>query len=267
MFTWTTPVQIFGSAFQAMAYASLPAAASAAGQIYAITDFGSPYVLVQSNGSSWKQITEFNCAWDSLPSATTFAGFVGYSSISGLGNFRIESRLIDATYKWRPLLGTSLNIITFNDDAGTTIGPINPANETSILTGPVLPADFLQVKDRFAFLFFVSRTSPLNPGGKVGVRMGTSDTVTSNPTLVRAYQASTSAYGFILFFSFLSSDTKCRFQPLSFSGFGATTSAPTTATLSSLAANAQKTFLTVQPGDTSETVTINHASLRLEIGV
>lgn len=271
MFNWTAPVQVFGSTFQAMAYSSLPAAANAANQIYAITDFGNPYVLVQSNGSVWVQISAFSCAWASLPSATTFAGFVGYTSISGIGTFRIESRLIGASYKWRPMLGAVLNLISFNDDpSGTTIGPINPANETLCLTGPTLPADFIQVKDRFILYFHLIRGGTLVSNGSiVRIRMGTSDTPTNNAALIKSsVTGTTNTVNNPLFMAFVGSDTK-SYATYENNGTGVSpaTAAYTAATLESIAANAQKLTITLQPGGTAETVTLYRAALKLEAGV
>lgn len=258
-----------GSQVAAVAYSNLPAASAGnAGQIYQITDFGYPYVMVQSTGSTWKQLSNFYCAWASLPSATTFAGFIGYTKITGIGSFRVESRQnASSIYKWRPI--TPVHIFTFNDDTGTTIGPINPANEMSIYTGPVLPADFIQIKDRFELqTIMLKGGTTVSGAGTIRVRMGINDTPTSDSALFVSTSSTSNVVNYKRILSYIASDTKCRTaNPQNVSGTNDAAGSPATATLDSISANAKKLFLTLQPGGTAETLTMYHATLILHPGV
>jgi len=256
---FNTPLTVIGSVYPVVAAADLPVSGSV-GQIYAITDFGTPYVQVQWTGSKWQQVTHFHTAWASLPSATTFDDFVGYVDDDVLGHFRVIAK----TTKWR--LFNPLRILEYQKASGA-FGPDNPVVERTLVANRAIPAGLIQLGDSFIIDSLVERsgTPMVSGGGRINVRMGTSDTPASNPVVVYTSftgSANTSQRANVR--STILTATTALQQLGTGIGYAVGTASMITNTITDIATSGQKISLTAIAGGVAETVLPYSVSVFLE---
>ena len=247
---------VIGSAFPVMAASALPSAsADNAGQIVAITDFGYPYVLVQSSGSVWKQLTHFYTTWAALPSATTFLGFVGYIT-DFFGGFRVIARAAAGGNYWRPLNPVKLISYAAGEPA-TTLGPDSPTVDHTLVANTALPnPGFILIGDNIVLDNFHARGGTLASAGPAfSVRMGTSATPASNPEVVSCkISGSSSTIQRSNHKAFIVTNTLTRTIQPGGTGVSAGTLL-NDRTITDITTASQFISLTVKAGGTAETIT------------